>query len=128
MVFPVIFGNVKTGVKNVDQKLLEMAAFFKLSKKKVLFKIYFPQVAPFFFAGVKTCLGLAWKAGVAAEVLCFPRLSIGKNLYNAKVYLETDGLFAWTILIIVISMLIESGVSKLIGLYEKRRGNGSVKA
>jgi len=122
MVFPVIFGNIKTGVQKTDKLLIEMGRFFKLSKRDIATKIYFPQVAPYFFSGVKTCLGLAWKAGVAAEVLCFPKLSIGKNLYNSKVYLETDSLFAWTILVIIISMLIEAAVSKLISVYEKRRG------
>ncbi|MCR4955415.1 MAG: ABC transporter permease subunit [Lachnospiraceae bacterium] len=121
MVFPVIFENVKTGIQKADENLIEMGHFFHLSKAEITRHIYVPEVAPYFFAGAKTCLGLAWKAGVAAEVLCFPTYSIGKNLYNAKVYLETDSLFAWTILVIFISMCIEALVSKLIQIYEKGR-------
>lgn len=114
MVFPVIHGNIKEGILNTDGDLLEMVRFFKVSKKDVIFKLYVPQVFPFFFSGIKTCLGLAWKAGVAAEVLCFPIYSIGKNLYYSKVYLETDSLFAWTIVIVIISIVIEKVMTRII--------------
>lgn len=107
MVFPVIHGNVKEGINNTDRELLEMVHFFHIGRGKIITKLYIPQVFPYFFSGIKTCMGLAWKAGVAAEVLCFPKYSIGINLYNSKVYLETDSLFAWTIVIVVISMVIE---------------------
>ena len=125
MVLPVVFGNVKTGIKKTDGKLLEMARFFKVDRWSVVTKIYTPQVAPFFFSGLKTSLGLAWKAGVAAEVLCYTRRSIGLNLQNAKTYLMTDELFAWTVTIIIISMLIETLVARLISKYEKKRGTGN---
>jgi NitT/TauT family transport system permease protein len=122
MVLPVIFGNIKTGILKTDAKLLEMARFFRVEKWTVITKIYAPQVAPYFFSGLKTCLGLAWKAGVAAEVLCYTKRSIGLNLQNSKTYLLTDELFAWTVTIIVISMLIEALVSHIISKYEGKRG------
>ena len=122
MVLPVIFGNIKTGIKNTDRKLLEMAQFFKVGRRAVITKIYMPQVAPYFFSGLKTCLGLAWKAGVAAEVLCYTKRSIGIKLQDSKTYLLTDELFAWTVTIIIISMLIETLVSRLISKYEAKRG------
>ena len=50
---------------------------------------------------------MCWKAGVAAEVIGVPKGSIGEKLYNAKIYLETPDLFAWTIVIIVISFVFE---------------------
>ena len=74
-----------------------------------------PQVAPFFLAAARTGMGLAWKAGVAAEVLAAPRLGIGRALYEAKVYLETADLFAWTAVIVCISVVLEKGLVWLIG-------------
>lgn len=66
-------------------------------------------------------LGLCWKAGVAAEVIGIPDNSIGEQLYQAKVYLNTPDLFAWTIVIVLLSFafeklflyLIDRGVSLL---------------
>ena len=69
--------------------------------------MYLPSVRPYFVSGCATGLGLAWKAGVAAEVLCQPKLAIGTQLYRAKITLETSDLFAWTAVVIVLSFLLE---------------------
>ena len=69
--------------------------------------IYVSQVLPFFRTGCSIGLGLCWKAGVAAEVIGIPDGSIGEKLYNAKVYLNTPDLFAWTVVIVLISLLFE---------------------
>ena len=62
---------------------------------------------PYFSAGCTTSLGLAWKAGIAAEVLSLPVSSIGRELYDSKIYIETADLFAWTLVVILMSMLLE---------------------
>lgn len=115
MVLPVVWSNVDQGVRSTDIQLLEMAQVFRLSRRKVLRHIWLPQVAPFFLAAARTGMGLAWKAGVAAEVLAAPRLGIGRALYEAKVYLETADLFAWTAVIVCISVILEKGLVWLIG-------------
>ncbi|MBO5898784.1 MAG: hypothetical protein J6R04_07220, partial [Clostridia bacterium] len=70
-------------------------------------RIYLPAVLPYFLSACESSIGLAWKAGVAAEVLALPALSIGKQLYESKLYLETTDLFAWTLVVIVLSLLLE---------------------
>ena len=45
---------------------------------------------------------------MAAEVICRPLLSIGKNLQEAKLYLETPEVFAWTITVAALSLGLES--------------------
>ena len=40
---------------------------------------------------------MAFKSGIAAEVIGVPDFSIGANLYEAKIYLDTASLFAWTL-------------------------------
>lgn len=114
MVFPIIWTNVFTGIKSTDKDLLEMVKIFKLNKKKVFRNVYIPSVMPYFKSGCITSIGLAWKAGIAAEVLCTPKNSIGKYLYESKVYLETADLFAWTIVIILLSLFLEKLLVKLI--------------
>ena len=52
-------------------------------------------------------IGFCWKSGVAAEVIGLANNTIGVHLYNAKVYLETPELFAWTVTIILLSVSIE---------------------
>lgn len=107
MVMPVVWSNVYEGITGADAKLLEMARVFGLSFSETLRHIYLPGIMPFFMAAAKAGMGLAWKAGIAAEVLASPSLGIGTELYNAKIYLETVDLFAWTAVIILISIALE---------------------
>ena len=57
-------------------------------------------------------MGLAWKSGVAAEVLCLPFRSVGTEIFNTKLNLEIPDLFAWTAVVVCLSLLLE----KLLGL------------
>lgn len=108
MVLPVIWNSVNTAIENADKTLLEMMQVFSFSPMKRLRAFYLPTVLPSFASGFQTSLGLAWKAGVAAEVLCTPRTAIGTSLYESKVYLETAELFAWTITVILLSLFLEN--------------------
>lgn len=114
MCFPVIWLNVVTGIRNVDEKLLEMAKVYRVRKSTVLRKIYLPSIMPYFSAASITCLGLGWKVSVAAEVLSHPKNAIGSHLYSAKVYLDSSDLFAWTVVVILLSLLFESIFAQLI--------------
>ena len=107
MVLPVIYTNVRDGIRATDQKLLEMAQVFRVPAGRVTRYIYLSQVLPFFRAACSVALGLCWKAGVAAEVIGIPQGSIGEMLYNAKIYLNTPDLFAWTLMIILLSLAFE---------------------
>ena len=107
MVFPIIWGNTLEGIKNTDKKLLEMSRCFSVNPISRLAHIYVPSVYPFFVAGASTSLGLAWKSGIAAEILGSTQGSVGQQLNNAKVYLDSEGKFAWTVVVIILSIIFE---------------------
>lgn len=107
MVFPIIWTNMIAGIKNTDNQLLEMAKVFQFSWWKKIKLIYIPSVFPYFMASCVVSLGLAWKSGIAAEVISNPKFSIGSQLYDSKIYLETAQLFAWTAIVILLSVLLE---------------------
>lgn len=123
MVLPVVWSNVSVGISSVDHRLLEMAQVFNFPRLRTLFRIYIPTVLPHFIAALRTSIGLAWKSGIAAEVLTVPKSSIGKMLYEAKLYLETIDLFAWTLAIILCSIIIERVVMAAVGALGKRYVN-----
>ncbi|MGM9605934.1 MAG: ABC transporter permease [Oscillospiraceae bacterium] len=114
MVLPVLWGNVSKGIRETDQQLLELAAAYRFGRGRTLKLVYIPSVAPYFTAGVETGLGLAWKAGVAAEVLCRPKLAIGTQVYFSRTYMETPDLFAWTLVVILLSFLVETVLVRLL--------------
>ena len=107
MVFPIVYTNVLQGLKSVDQKLTGMVKVFDVGWKRSMLYIYLPHVKPFLISACSVGFGLSWKAGVAAEVIGIPSGSIGEMLYDAKVYLNTSDLFAWTVIIVLISVLFE---------------------
>ncbi len=107
MVIPMVFATVRRAILDVPSQLVEMTKFFGLPLKRRLKLLYIPSVKPQFIASATTALGFAWKSGVAAEVLSTPRLSIGRSIYESKLYLETPQLFAWTAAVILLSVLIE---------------------
>lgn len=114
MVLPIAWSNISMGISRVDKKMKEVGKIYKLSAKNVIKHIYIPSVKPYFLSACTTSLGLSWKAGVAAGVLSQPNYSIGANLYSSKIYLETDNLFAWTAVVIIISLILEKAVKSLI--------------
>lgn len=98
---------VYDGAHSMDKLFLEMAQVYRLSPRVRFRAILWPSIRPVFLSTASTAIGLAWKSGVAAEVLSHPAFSMGKALYESKIYLETPDLFAWTLLVVVFSMLFE---------------------
>ncbi len=114
MVFPIIYTNVLEGIKSADKRLLEMAYIYRLSNIKKLIYIYLPALKTYIKAAVSMALGIAFKAGTAAEVIGIPDGSIGERLYEAKIYFDTAELLAWTAAIVIVSIVLEKAASWLI--------------
>ena len=114
MVFPPVYLNVLAGIGSADRQLLEMAKVFRVPLGRQLWGIYVPAVLPHFRSAVSLGLGLCWKAGLAAEVIGLPRGTMGEALYQAKVYFMTEELFAWTAVIVLVSVAFEKLFLRLI--------------
>ncbi len=107
MALPVAWRSARQGIASADPQLLELAEAYKLGTWRTVTHVYFPAALPALAAGWETALGLAWKSGVAAEVLCQPKWALGTGLQVSKAYLDAPGLFAWTGTMVVLSILTE---------------------
>lgn len=105
--FPVIYSNFLQGMKSTDKNLLEMAELYRVSWGRRFLYIYLPGVKPYIISACSIAVGMAWKAGVAAEVIGVVGDSIGEKLYEAKVYFQNAELLSWTIVIILLSVIGE---------------------
>ncbi len=110
IVLPNLYVNTLEGMKSTDKRLLEMAQVFELPVWNRFFYIYRPALRPFWDSAMKLAVGMSWKSGVAAEVIGLPANAIGEQLYMSKIYLDTSGVLAWTIVIILLSTAFERGV------------------
>lgn len=120
MAFPILYANVLAGVRQTDPALLEMADVFGVSSWARVRTVYAAQVAPYLRAGLSLAMGLSWKSGIAAEVIGLPAPSIGIHLYDAKVYLDTPDLLAWTVVIVALSVGLEALLGRLLDWAQAR--------
>ena len=124
MVLPIVFGNTLTGLSEHSKELREVAHVYGLSKLDCARSLFIPAVIPYVSAAALTSLGLAWKAGIAAEILVVTKDSIGQWLYYSKLYFETAELFAWTVTVILLSFALEKIIKLLVALSDKRTAEG----
>ena len=120
VVFPIVYLSTLEGFESLDIRLLEMAKVFRMPETRVIRYIYYPSLMPFFKSSLKLSIGMAFKSGIAAEVIGQPLNTMGNALYNAKIYLETGELFAWTIVILVISFICEKVLLLLLRIGGRR--------
>lgn len=121
IVFPQVYTYTIGGLNSTDRQLLEMAQVMGTERWKKIFFIYRPALLPFLSECCKATIGMSWKSGIAAEVIGTPAFSIGERLYLSKIYLDTAGIFAWSFVIILLSLLFEKSFLRLFAGYAKRQ-------
>ena len=108
MVMPIIFQNVSDGILAVDNQLIELSEVFEFSGLKKFRLITVPSIERFLIPAVITASGFAWKAEIAAEIIAYTKNSIGQGINDAKYYMDTPTIFAWTVVIIALSISLEA--------------------
>ena len=114
VVLPVIWESTAAGLRSVDRDLLEFAHAYRLTRWDTWRRIVIPSMLPQLAAAVCTAIGLAWKSGVAAEVLCLPKAAVGTQVYFSKLYIDTPALFAWTLIVVALSLTVERIARRLL--------------
>ena len=120
MVIPMLWATTEESILSLDPKLAEMGRVYFSAVQRVT-RIAIPQMVPQITASAVTALGFAWKAVITAEVLSLPRFAIGNRMYLSKLYLDTDDMFAWTILVIALALCMEGAVRLVTKRKEARK-------
>ena len=121
MVMPIIADQLSAGLKGADPRLAEMTSVFGFSRMRAFLTYRLPAARPYFFAAIMTSVGFAWKAGIAAEVLAATASSVGREIYFSKLYIsEINTLWAWTLVSVIVSLILEFIVKKALRLMERR--------
>ena len=107
IVLPNVYEQMVTGLENVDREQLALANHHGISWWKKMITIYRMSVVPYLYSSMKICVGLSFKSAVAAEIIATPVDTMGERLYFAKIHLDTPGIFAWTLIIVVLSIITE---------------------
>lgn len=114
MVMPIIWQNLLDGYSAIDKNLIEVATVYGFSYQKRLKLLILPTLKRFFIPAAITATGLAWKAEIAAEIIAYTKNSIGQGINDAKYNMDTPTVFAWTLIIIVFSIVLENCAKHLL--------------
>ncbi|MBS4873628.1 ATP-binding cassette domain-containing protein [Atopobium minutum] len=107
VVFPAIYLATLQGMESSSDDLQRLLEVFGVASARQFLADGYQQVLPYLIAASKHACGMAWKAGVAAELIGTPTGSMGYFIYQAKVLFEVGDVFAWTIAVVALSWLGE---------------------
>ena len=119
MVMPIVWQSTCDGFDATDKGLSEVAQVFEFSFGKRLGLLILPTLKQYLIPAIITATGLAWKAEIAAEIIGYTKKSIGQGINDAKQVLDTPTVFAWTVVIILFSIVLEKSTKYLLGRLKK---------
>ena len=122
MVVPMMYSATVNAIGGIDRKLVEMARVFRLGEGKIFFAIKLRSVLPHIVSAAVSSLGFAWKAGIAAEIICRPDNALGSRILDAKAYLDTPTVFAVTAVTVILSLLLEALFKAAIAATNRQKG------
>ncbi|WP_055668181.1 ABC transporter permease [Desnuesiella massiliensis] len=112
--FPILYGSIVTSIKNMDTNLINMCKVYKVSKAAIVKEVYIPHIYYYVADTFATVLGLTIKVVIAGEVVGQAKNSIGGYIQLEKVYLNTSGVFAWMIIVVLLNFLIDLVLNSII--------------
>jgi len=115
MVFPLLHEGVINSLLSIDKNILDMTKIYRVSIIYRLKDLYLPTVLLGITRIISSAFGLTFKSVVAGEVLSHPKFSVGGAIYNEKNYLNTSGVLAWLIIMVIINILLEKIIKELRG-------------
>ena len=113
MVAPLVYHNLYNALKKENKELAEVCTVYTVTGLRKFRYLYLPEILAFLIPSTVSGIGLCWKASVAAEIIAYTKNSIGKEIYLSKAYLEGAQLFAYTITVIVLSLVFEKLTARL---------------
>ena len=119
MVMPIVWQNLMEGYESINHEFKELCDVFGVSALKRFKILTLPTLRRYLAPAIITSSSLAWKSGIAAEIIVYAKNSIGKEITDAKNFFESEAMFAWTIAVILLSILIESIIKRMSRMVKK---------
>lgn len=105
--FFTILINVVDGIRQTDQKLIEVSRSMETPFLKHVFLLVIPHSAPNIFTGLRVGLGSCWMCVVAAELVS-STTGLGYMIMNARQFGQTDVVIVGMLTIGVLGKVMDS--------------------
>ncbi|MGE0359821.1 MAG: ABC transporter permease [Vicinamibacterales bacterium] len=109
IVFFLVFTNTYNGVRSVDVQLLEILRLMGARERHLVTKVIVPSALQWVFAGLQLSIPYALIGAVVGEIMAANR-GLGFLLQDAAGQLDTGGVFAALLAIVVLALLLQAGV------------------
>lgn len=113
IVFPILYDAVLSALMGIDKNVIEMVSLYKVDFKDKILKIYLPAIKIQLSGILVSTYSLALKVVIAGEVYSQPKYGMGAMIQVEKINFNTPAIFAWIIVIVSISMILDK-ISKII--------------
>ena len=107
IIFPILYEGIRNNLLQIDKKIIDMTKIYEISLKDKIKKIYVPVIKFYFMSIFVSTFSLTFKVVIAGEVYGQPKFGIGSQIQVEKVNFNTPGIFAWIVIIVVISLILE---------------------
>lgn len=109
IIWPMVV-SIQTGIKNIDPVYIESAIIHDITGPQLFWHILLPLSLPQIITGTKIGWSRSWRALISSEMI-FGAIGayggIGWYLFENRTFMNTPGMFAGLIMIIVISIIVE---------------------
>ena len=113
MVLPVLWQALRDGWAHRDRELSELLTVFDAGGLRRLRLLVLPTLRVPFLTGLSTAAGLAWKSGIAAEIIAYTSCSVGRKISDARNLFEGPEMMAWTVCVVLLSLLLDRAIRLL---------------
>lgn len=113
ILFPMMYSNFSVGLSEIDKEYNLVLKLYPENLFTKIYKVYLPSLVPFIIASISSGVGLSLKVGVMAEILGQVQIGIGRQLNLCRIDLDMSGIFAWTLWIILILVVLEYVIKRL---------------
>ena len=107
VIFPIMYEGIYGGLKQIDDSALDEIKTISNFNLVIAKDIYLPLIKNNITTSLLQSIGLGLKVMLMAEFISQPTHSIGRQLLEEKNYLNYDAVFAWTLLLIMIVIILE---------------------
>lgn len=104
--------NTWSGVKAVNPVWEKSATVMGAKSQQIFWKIFLPAVSPYIISSLRISFGRAWIAVIGGELLSAPEYGLGKIIFDAREFLETDKMLSALFIIGCIGILVEKLILK----------------
>jgi len=114
VIFPLLYHNFIHGFKNIPADLVDVIWLYHPPFFDKMLHVYMPLLKPSLLSGMKSALSLGVKVAVMAEILAGLPYGVGRAINFARIQFDMESVFAWTIWLVMMIIVIEYILKRLI--------------